>query len=96
MRPLTMGSRHVRNREQAVLEQSTFGRKNLVVATSDSALAAPISGLQILDPPTGTLIWTSPPLIGGVSANSLAFYDLNGDGMLEMTFGTDMGMYLTQ
>src|SRR5256885_16871650 len=59
MRPLTMGSRHVRNREQGVLEQSTFGRKNLVVATSDSALAAPISVLQILDPPTGTLIWTS-------------------------------------
>ena len=78
------------------LEQSTFGRKNLVVATSGSAPAAPTSVLQILDPSTGTLIWTSPPLIGGVSANSLAFYDLNADGMLEMTFGTDMGMYLTQ
>src|SRR2546429_4584246 len=77
-------------------EQSTFGRKNLVVATSGSAPAAPTSVLQILDPSTGTLIWTSPPLIGGVSANSLAFYDLNADGMLEMTFGTDMGMYLTQ
>jgi len=52
--------------------------------------------LQILDPPTGTLIWTSPPLIGGVSANSLAFYDLNGNGMLEMAFATATGMYLTQ
>ena len=80
------------------LEQSSYTRKNLVVATTGDCCTsggAP-SLLQIVDPSTGTLIWQSPPLLGPVSKNSLEFLDVNGDGQLEMSLGTAWGMYLTQ
>jgi len=81
------------------LEQSAFARKNLVVATTGSALwpdTGSPSLLQVVDPSNGALVWMSPPLVGNVSLNSLGFYDLNGDGKLKIAFGTATGMYLTQ
>jgi hypothetical protein len=86
------------NASSMYLEQSSYTRKNLVVATAGDCCtsgAAP-SLLQIVDPSTGTLIWQSPPLLGPVSKNSLEFLDVNGNGQLEMSLGTTWGMYLTQ
>lgn len=79
------------------LEQSAFGRKNLVVtgATNSYSTGTP-STLEVIDPTTGTLIWQSPALLGDVVAHSLAFYDLNGNGTLQLAFGTTSAMYLTQ
>jgi hypothetical protein len=51
------------------LEQSSYTRKNLVVASAGDCCTsggAP-SLLQIVDPGTGTVIWQSPPLLGPVS-----------------------------
>jgi FG-GAP-like repeat len=78
------------------LEQSAFGRKNLVLGTGNSYYTAQPALLDIIDPSSGTIIWASPPLLGNVSRHSLGFYDLNGDGQLEMTIGTAVGMYITQ
>ncbi|MES1190123.1 MAG: FG-GAP-like repeat-containing protein [Steroidobacter sp.] len=79
------------------LEQSAFLRKNLIVATADTSYGSVVpSVLKIVDPSSGSLVWTSPPLLGNVSAHSLSFNDLNSDGNLKMAIGTTVGMYLTQ
>ena len=52
------------------LEQSAFGRKNLLLATSDDLNGQP-SGLIAVDPATGQQIWASPPLVGTVPIHSL-------------------------
>jgi hypothetical protein len=77
------------------LEQSAFGRKNLVVGQALTGLE-PSGNLLIVDPSSGTPIWTSPPLQGAVPINSLSFVDTNGDGQLEIAFGTGSTMYLTR
>jgi hypothetical protein len=79
------------------LEDSTFSRKNIVVALGTPAYSytvAPI--LEVIDPTSGAQIWESPPLRGYVPPNSLNFYDLSGTGQLQMVFGTSVGMYVTQ
>ena len=86
------------NATSMYLEESSYTRKNLVVATAGDCCISPgaPSLLQIVDPSTGTLIWQSPPLLGAVSKNGLAFLDVNADGQLEMSLGTAWGMYLTR
>lgn len=54
------------------------------------------SKIEVIDPTSGTEIWESPPLRGNVPINSLSFYDLGGNGQLQIAFGTSVGMYLTQ
>ncbi len=79
------------------LEQSAFTRKNLVIGLSSSTYPNTQPALlNVIDPSSGTVIWASPALLGDVAHNSVAFYDLNADGQLEMTFGTAYGMYMTQ
>ena len=79
------------------LEESAFARKNIVVAFGPNNLGVPVaSELEVIDPSSGAEIWDSPPLRGNVPINSLNFYDLNGTGQLQIAFGTNVGMYLTQ
>jgi hypothetical protein len=79
------------------LEQSAFGRKNLVVSTSNPNLFyMQASRIAIVDPTSGTSIWQSPFISGSVPAHSVSFYDWNHDGELEMCFGTSAGMYVTR
>ena len=79
------------------LEQSAFPRKNIVVSVGpQSSLNAISPVLAVIDRTSGTQIWQSPPLLGGVSPNSLNYYDLTGSGRLQMVFGTSVGMYVTQ
>jgi FG-GAP-like repeat len=79
------------------LEESAFPRKNIVVALSSASVVYTVAPmLEVIDPMSGTQIWESPPLRGYVPPNSLNFYDLNGNGQLQMVFGTSVGMYVTQ
>jgi hypothetical protein len=79
------------------LEQSVFGRKNLVVSTSNPALYySQASRITVVDPTSGAPIWRSPFISGSVSGHSVSFYDWNHDGQLEMCFGTSGGMYVTR
>ena len=78
------------------LEKSAFAHKNLVVANSNGSSPAITSALQVIDPSSGALIWSSPPLLGPVSPRSLEFYDFGGTGKVQLTFGTSTGMYVTQ
>jgi len=77
------------------LEQSAFGRKNLLLATGNDLNGQP-SSLIAVDPATGQQIWAAPPLVGTVPIHSLGFYDLMGTGTLQIAFGTTIGMYVTQ
>ena len=82
------------------LEASSFARKNLVVATTGLSgnyypyITSP--QLMIIDPASGAQIWTSPILLGLLGKNALSFKDTNGDGQLEMVFGSAYGMFVTR
>ena len=81
------------------LEASSFPRKNLVVATNTSGLNYPYTvtpQLAVIDPLSGAQVWTSPELLGQLGKNALTFKDTNGDGQLEMVFGTAVGMFITR
>lgn len=76
------------------------GRKNLLVGMGSSYsyypyTAAP-SYLRAIDARTGAEVWRSPPLWGPVSANSLSYVDLAGDGRRQIAFATASGMYVTR
>jgi hypothetical protein len=51
---------------------------------------------MIIDPMNGAQIWTSPALLGALGKNALSFKDTNGDGQLEMIFGSAYGMFVTR
>jgi outer membrane protein assembly factor BamB len=79
------------------LEQSTFPRKNLVVAVANPSLVySQASKIAVVDPTTGTLIWETPFVSGSVPIHSLSFHDWIGSGQLQMAFGTSAGMYVTR
>jgi hypothetical protein len=79
------------------LEQSAFGRKNLVISISNPSLTySQASRIAVVDPISGTIIWQSPFMSGSVPAHSVSFFDWNHDGQLEMCFGTSAGMYVTR
>jgi hypothetical protein len=79
------------------LEQSTFPRKNLVVAVSNlSLIYEQAAKIAVVDPATGTMIWESPFVSGSVPNHSLSFHDWIGSGQLQMAFGTSAGMYVTR
>jgi hypothetical protein len=79
------------------LEDSTFPRKNIVVALGNVSYFYTVAPtLEVIDPASGAQIWESPPLRGYVPPNSLNFYDLSGNGRPQMVFGTSVGMYVTQ
>jgi hypothetical protein len=79
------------------LEDSTFPRKNIVVALGTVSYFYTVAPtLEVIDPTSGAQIWESPPLRGYVLPNSLNFYDLSGNGRPQMVFGTSVGMYVTQ
>jgi hypothetical protein len=90
----------VPNANAVYLEASAFARKNLVVATTTTTGTyypyATSPQLMVIDPMNGAQIWTSPALLGTLGKNALSFKDTNGDGQLEMVFGTDYGMFVTR
>jgi hypothetical protein len=90
----------VPNANAVYLEASSFPRKNLVVATTaTTGISYPYAispELMIIDPLSGSQIWTTPALLGGLGKNALSFKDTNGDGQLEMVFGSTAGMFVTR
>jgi len=88
------------NANAVYLEASSFPRKNLVLATAASTgnyyPYASSPQLTIIDPLSGAQIWTSPTLLGILGKNALSFKDTNGDGELEMVFGSAYGMFVTR
>lgn len=96
-----LSSYPVTNVNAIYLEESGFARKNLVLATLGDSPYIGSPGttppqIKVVDPVTGTLIWASPGLQGTPFRNSLSFQDVNGDGKLEMIFGTSIGMFITR
>jgi hypothetical protein len=92
------GSFAVRGAAQSLfLEDLGFARQNLVLAKGETwAISDEPATLEAVDPISGAKIWESPAWWGAVPANSLAYVDLNGDGVDEIAFGTFAGMYLTR
>jgi len=85
------------NTDRLYVEESGFGRKNLLVTLGAAGYGSALnSRIEAVDPLSGATIWKSPPLRGDVSLDSLNFYDLYGDGKREIVFGTRSGMYITQ
>jgi hypothetical protein len=78
------------------LENSSFGRKNLVIAATVPFTYPATSQITVIDPTAGTVIWQSPSVLGTVPINSLSFHDYNANGQLEMAFGTSQAMYVTR
>jgi hypothetical protein len=78
------------------IEESTFARKNLLIATGDNYPSTSPYELWAVDPVTGADVWHSPSLAGSVLPNSLQFVDTDGDGDEEITFGTNFGMHFTR
>jgi hypothetical protein len=78
------------------IEDSTFARKNLLIATGDNYPSTSPYELWAVDPVTGADVWHSPSLAGSVLPNSLQFVDTDGDGDKEITFGTNFGMHFTR
>jgi hypothetical protein len=62
------------------------GRRNLVLGMGRRLVA--------IDPTTGGEVWHSPLLLDVVHRDSLTYADLDGDGDLEIAFGTFAGMYV--
>jgi hypothetical protein len=88
------------NANAVYLEASAYPRKNLVVGTTVQTSVYyyyPVaSQLQVIDPASGAAVWASPSLLGLLSKNALSFKDTNGDGQLEMVFGSGYGMFITR
>jgi hypothetical protein len=78
------------------VEESSFARKNLLLAAGGNSLASSRPELWAIDPVTGADVWRSPPIVGTVQRNSLHFVDVDGDGDQEISFGTERGMYHTR
>lgn len=81
------------------VEDLGFGRKNLLLsasASSGNGTAGATSTLRAIDARTGAEVWRSPAVLGAVSPRSLWLADANGDGELELAFGTSAGMYVTR
>lgn len=78
------------------IEDSTFARKNLLIATGDGYSSSSQYELWAVDPVTGADVWHSPSLVGSILPNSLQFVDTDGDGDKEITFGTNFGMHFTR
>lgn len=71
--------------------------RNLLVGIGGGFLYPDIpSMLLAVDPVTGAEVWHSPALWGAVARASLSYVDVDGDGVPEIAFGTDRGMYLTR
>jgi len=73
-----------------------LARGLLQVHSDRYGITLKVPGRISIDPSTGQLIWTSPPLLRNVPLHSLQFYDLHNTGVLQIAFGTGYGMYLTQ
>ncbi|MCG3113649.1 MAG: VCBS repeat-containing protein [Candidatus Manganitrophus sp. SB1] len=75
------------------------GSGNLLIGTSKNSFNSSFetsAKLITVDGMTGTIIWSSPPLLGDIVPNSLSFADINNDGAQELIFGTTRAMYITQ
>lgn len=75
------------------------GSGNLLIGTSKNSFNSSFETsvkLITVDGMTGTIIWSSPPLLGDIVPNSLSFADINNDGAQELIFGTTRAMYITQ
>jgi hypothetical protein len=78
--------------EMLVLEPSAAARKNVIVPTAD--FIGPPSTMVAVDAQTGQEVWRSPLLLGQVQKSSLEVVEIGGDR--RMSFGTQVGMYLTR
>lgn len=83
-----------------VVEPSTTPRKNLLISTvgndSYSYYATGASEIWAIDAVTGAGVWRSPGFPGTFSRQSLNAVDGNLDGQYELSFGTNVGAFITR
>lgn len=77
------------------LQTTTGRRKNLILLHGGMQPDDPLR-LTAVDSVTGAFIWSSPTLPGLVSEHSLFYVDPDGDGVPQISFGTDGSVYLTK
>jgi len=82
-----------------MVEPSSTPRKNLLVSTTTYAYsyyATGASEIWAVDPRTGAGVWRSPGFPGTFSRQSLNAVDANLDGQYELSFGTNVGAFITR
>ncbi|WP_299596832.1 FG-GAP-like repeat-containing protein [uncultured Microbulbifer sp.] len=88
---------NVRDYPTIAIEGYGDGARNLLVSTGPSNYYGGGSAfLRVLDPASGREVSRSPELISASPKNSLYYLDINGDGIVELSFGTGASMNVTR
>ena len=86
--------------EPLTFTPSTSTRKNLLIATGAanpySYYSTGASEIWAIDPVSGAGVWRSPGFPGSFSRHSLNAVDINQDGQYELSFGTNVGAFVTR
>jgi hypothetical protein len=82
-----------------VVEPSASPRKNLLITSGAdpySYYSTGASEIWAIDPVSGAGVWRSPGFPGSFSRHSLNAVDTNLDGQYELSFGTNVGAFVTR
>lgn len=77
------------------VEDLGVDRKNLILGVDQRFIDDSPAPLVGIDPESGTEIWRSPGFAGEVTRNGLTYFDQDGDGELELAWGSGGGMFAT-
>jgi hypothetical protein len=81
------------------VEPGSGGRRNILVGSGAPYYyysEPPDSEVRAIDGTSGALVWKSPAVPAMFSKNSLRTVDVDGNGVVEIVYGTNSGMSITR